>query len=166
MLRRKKVGQSALPRVLPRLFLRNGCSLFYITSFWSYQWLVFRLFAGDVERIPGVSGIEDVFTEVELDGQLRGRHIVVTKSLVPLAGGPQFDVLHAVHSRGRSRELLWRAFDDGNICVQMGNLLLLFHVDSKFLLHFLPFRSVQHRSSCHCNLCHWSSDGVPVSLHL
>ena len=31
-------------------------------------------------------------TGVETGGQLRGRHIVVTRSLVPLAWGPQHDV--------------------------------------------------------------------------
>ena len=71
---------------------------------------------GDAETIPGVSGTEEVSAGVETDGQLRGRHIVVTRSLVPLAGGPQHDVPEAVHSRGRSRELLERAFDDGNSC--------------------------------------------------
>ena len=55
-------------------------------------------------------------TGVETDGQLRGRHIVVTRSLVPLAGGPQHDVPEAVHSRCQSRELLGRAFDGGNTC--------------------------------------------------
>ena len=63
-----------------------------------------------------MSGTEEVSTGVETDGQLRGRHIVVTRSLVPLAGGPQHDVPEAVRSRGRSRELLERAFDDGNSC--------------------------------------------------
>ena len=43
---------------------------------------------GDAETILGVSGKEDVSTGVETDRQLRGRHIVVTGSLVPLAGGP------------------------------------------------------------------------------
>ena len=71
-------------------------------------------------------------TGVETNGQLRGRHIVVTRSLVPLAGRPQHDVPEAVHSGGQSREMLEQAFDDGNICVQMRNLLVLFHVDSKF----------------------------------
>ena len=61
-----------------------------------------------------MSGTEEVSTGVETDGQLRGRHIVVTRSLVPLAGGPQHDVPQAIHSRGRSRELLERAFDVGN----------------------------------------------------
>ena len=63
-----------------------------------------------------MSGTEEVSTGVETDGQLRGRHIFVTRSLVPLAGGPQHDVPEAVHSRVRSRELLERAFDDGNSC--------------------------------------------------
>ena len=91
------------------------------------------LFLGDAETIPGVSGNEEVSTGVETDGQLRGRHIVVTRSLVPLAGGHQHDVPEAVDSRGRSRELLERAFDHGNSCAQMRNLLVLFQVGSKFL---------------------------------
>ena len=82
-----------------------------------YQWLIPCLFSGDAETIPGVSGNEDVPTGVETDGQLKGRHIVVTRSLVPLAGGPQHDVPEAVHGRGRSREMLEKAFDDGNFCV-------------------------------------------------
>ena len=94
------------------------------------------MFVGDAETIPGVSGNENVSTGVETDGQLRGRHIVVTRSLVPLAGGLQHDVPEAVHSRGRSRELLERAFDDDNSCAQMRNLLVFFQVGSKFLPYF------------------------------
>ena len=45
-------------------------------------------FLGDAETITGVSGTEEVSTGVETDGQLRGRRFVVTRSLVPLAGGP------------------------------------------------------------------------------
>ena len=44
--------------------------------------------AGDAETIPGVSGKEAVPTGVETDGQLTGRNIVVTRSLLPLAGAP------------------------------------------------------------------------------
>ena len=114
----------------------------------------FLFILGDAETIPGVSGNEDISIGVETDGQLRRRHIVVTRSLVPLAGGPQHDVPEAVHSRGRSKEWLEQAFDDGTICVQMRNLLVLFHIDSKFLPHFCLFWSVLHRSNCHCNSCH------------
>ena len=49
--------------------------------------------------------------------------------------GPQHDVPDAVPSRGRSPEVFEQAFDDSNIFVQMKNLLVLFHVDSKFLPH-------------------------------
>ena len=77
-----------------------------------------------------VSGNEDVSTGVETDGQLRGRHIFVTR-------GPQHDVPETVHNRGRSRELLERAYDDGNFCAQMRNLLVLFQVGSKFLPNFV-----------------------------
>ena len=71
-------------------------------------------------------------TGMETDGQLRGRHIVVTRSLVQLAGGPQHDVPEAAHSRDRSRELLEQAFDDGNSCAQMTKLLVSFHVGCRF----------------------------------
>ena len=105
-------------------------------------------------------------TGVESDGQLRGRHIVVTMSLVPLAGGPQHDVPEAVYSRGRSRELLEQAFDDGNTCAQMRNLLVFFHVDSKFLPHFFLCGSFRDQTRCHCDSCQWSSDGFLISLRL
>ena len=78
-----RVGRNALQRVLSRLFLRVGCSLLYIVGFQSYQWLISCLFPDGAETIPGV-----VSTGVETDGKLRARHIVVTRSLVPLAGGP------------------------------------------------------------------------------
>ena len=131
--RERRVRQNALQIVLSRLFLRVGCSLIYIADFCHISGSFPVLFLGDAETIPGVSGNEKVSTGVETDGQLRGRHIVVTRSLVPLAGGPQDDVLEAVHKRGRSRELLERAFDDGNSCARMRNLLVLFQVGSKFL---------------------------------
>ena len=164
-LKERRVGRNAFKRVLSQPFLRVGCSLFYIAGFHSYQWLISCLFPGDVETIQGVSGNEDVSTGVETDGQLRGRHIVVTRSLVPLAGGPGMMSLR-LYSRGRSRELLEQASDDGNTCVQKRNLLVLFHVDSKLLPHFLSFRSIRDRSCCHYNSCHWSSDAVLVSLCL
>ena len=124
------------------------------------------LFLGDAETIPRISGNEEVSTGMETDGQLRGRHIVVTRSLVPLAGGPQHDVPEAVHNRGRSRELLERAFDDGNSCARLRNLLVLFHVGSKFLPNFFLCRSIRDRSRCHCDSRHWSSISVLMSLRL
>ena len=42
----------------------------------------------------------------------------------------------------------------------MRNILVLFHVDSKFLPHFVPFRSVRHRSCCHCYSCHRSLESL------
>ena len=86
--RERSVRQNALQRVLSRLFLGVGCSLFYIACFCHISSSFSVLFLGDAETIPGVSGNEEVSTGVETDGQLRGRHIVVTRSLVPLAGGP------------------------------------------------------------------------------
>ena len=86
--RERRVRQNALQRVLSRLFLRVGCSLFYIPSFCHISGSFPVFFLGNAETIPGVSGNEEVSTGVETDGQLRGRHIVVTRSLVTLAGGP------------------------------------------------------------------------------
>ena len=80
--------------------------------------------------------------------------------------GPQHEVPGAFHKRGQSRELLEQAFDDGNICVQTKNLIVLFLVDSRILTLFVPFRPVGHRSCCHCFSCCWSSDGVLVSLRV
>ena len=79
-LRERRVGWNALEIVFSRLFLRVGCSLFYIAGFQSYQWFISCLLQGDAETSPGVSGNEDKSTGVETDGQLRGRHIVVTRS--------------------------------------------------------------------------------------
>ena len=121
--------------------------------------------SGDAETIPGVSGNEDVSTGVEADGQLRGRHSCYEEPGT-VGWGSQHDVPEAAHSRGQSRELLERAFDDGNIWAQMRNLLVLFHVGSKCLPHFLYCRSVRDRSRCHCDPCHWSSNGVSMSLSL
>ena len=87
-LKEGRIGRNALQRVLSRLFLRVGCSLIYIAGFQSIQWLISCLFPGDAETIPRVSGNKDVSTGVKTAGQLRGRHIVVTRSLLPLAGGP------------------------------------------------------------------------------
>ena len=132
-LRERRVRQNALQRVLSQLFLRVGCSLIYIAGFCHISGSFPVLFLGDAETIPGVSGNEEMSTGVETDGQLRGRHIVVTKSLVPLSGGPQHDVPEAIHTPGRSRELLERAFDVGKSCAPISNLLVLFQVGSKFL---------------------------------
>ena len=125
---KKRTPNSPLTAVLESWLLSiPHCRFFHISGSFPV------LFLGDAETIPGVSGNEEVSTGVETDGQLRGRHIVVTRSLVPLVGRSQRDVPEAVHSRGRSKELLERAFDDGNCCAQMRNLLKLFQVGSKFL---------------------------------
>ena len=86
--RERRVRRNALQRVLSRLFLRVGCSRFYIAGFCHISGSFPVLFLGDAETIPGVSGKEEVPTGVETDGQLRGCHIVVTRSLLPLAGAP------------------------------------------------------------------------------
>ena len=61
----RRVGRSELQRVLSQLFLRVGCSLYYIAGFQSFQWLNSCVFPGDAETILVVSGNEDVSTGVE-----------------------------------------------------------------------------------------------------
>ena len=131
-LRERRVGQNALQGVLSRLFLRVGCSLLYIAGFHSYQWLISCLVPGDAETIPGVSGIEGVSAGMEIDGWLRGRHIVVTRSLVLLAGGPSMMSLRLSTVEVRAGSCWSRHLMTGNICVQMRKLLVLFQFDSKY----------------------------------
>ena len=79
----KRAPKSPLTAVLENLLLSIlHCRFCHISG----SFPVF--FLGDAETIPGVSGNEEVSTGVKTDGQLRGRHIVVTRSLVPLTGGP------------------------------------------------------------------------------
>ena len=75
------------------------------------------------------SGKDGVSTGVETDGQTHG-----TDSC-----GLQSDVSEVVHSRSRGWELMEQAFDDGNIHVQMRNLLVLFLIGSKFYLIFAVY---------------------------
>ena len=164
--RDRTVRQNALQRVLSRLFLRVGCSLFYIAAFCHIGGSFLVLFLGDAERIPGVSGKEEVSTGAETDGQLRGGSHCCYQEPGTFGWGPQRDVPEAVHSRGRSRELLERAFDDGNSCARMRNLLVLFQVGSKLLPCFFLLQISPDRPRCQCDSCHWASNGVLVSLRL
>ena len=84
----KKSPLKRAPKSLLTAVLENWLLSILRCRFLSYQWPISRLFASDAETFPGVSGNEDVSNGVETDGQLRGRHIVVTRSLVPLAGAP------------------------------------------------------------------------------
>ena len=71
-----------------RLFLRVGSSFCLYYGFFFMALVFFPwFFPGDVKFATRVSGSEDVSTGVETDGQLRGRRIVVTKSLVLITGG-------------------------------------------------------------------------------
>ena len=58
-------------------------------------------FAADSQFAPEISGIDDVSTDVETYGELKGHRIVVNKSLVAMAEGPQNDVTETVDSQGR-----------------------------------------------------------------
>ena len=96
-------------------------------------------FAGDADFVPGISGNDDVLTDVETDGQLKGRCIFVTRSLVQLAQGSQHDVPEAVHSLSRRWELMEQAFDDGSICVRMRNFLVFFSLLLHVYYHIYAF---------------------------
>ena len=108
-----------------------------------YEWLIFRLFAGNSEFAPECSGNDDVHRGVETDGQLKGRLKVDNRILVPLAGEPHYDVSQAVHSPASSSELLEQTFDDGNSCVEMRISVVMFLVHSKFLTKFVPLRHIR-----------------------
>ena len=55
-------------------------------------------------------------TGVESESLVRRRRAVVTRQLVPLAGGPQHCLPVADSSQNWSRQLLEKAFDDGIPC--------------------------------------------------
>ena len=58
----------------------------------------------------------EVSTGVESESVVHRRLAVVTRRLVPLAGGPQHCVPAANSSKSRSRQLLEKAFDEGIPC--------------------------------------------------
>ena len=103
---------NACQRAFSWLFLRVGFSFFYIPNFNLGQWLIFPLCAGGAEFAPRVSESEEVSTGVETGGQLRGRRIVVTESLVPLAGAPAWCLWGCLQSESQSgvvgADVWWR----------------------------------------------------------
>ena len=91
LLRRKSVRKRrrrAHWRGFWQLYLRIGFCLFYNAGSHIDQWLSSTYFAGNAEFAPEISGNDDVSSGVGTDWPLKGRRIVVTRSLVPLAGGP------------------------------------------------------------------------------
>ena len=68
------------------------------------------------EEETGGDGGGEVSTGVESESVVRRRRAVVTRRLVPLAGGPQHCLPAANSSESRSRELLEKAFDEGIPC--------------------------------------------------
>ena len=65
------------------------------------------------EEETGGDGTREVSTGVQSESMVRRRRAVVTRRLVPLAGGPQHCLPAAVLSGNRSRQLLEKAFDEG-----------------------------------------------------
>ena len=72
---------------------------------------------GTEEEIGG-DGAGEVSTGVGSESVVRRRRAVVTKRLVPLAGGPQHCLPAADSSEIRSRQLLEKAFDEGTPCLK------------------------------------------------
>ena len=93
--------KGALEKNLSRLLLGISFSLIYIVESFLGQWFIIFVFvfAGVAKFAAKVSGIDDVTTGVETDGQPMGRHAVVTRRLLPLAGRLKHDGFQAVHSR-------------------------------------------------------------------
>ena len=91
----------------------------------------FLIFAIDAEFVLRVSGNEDESTGEEIDGQLRKRRIVPTRSMVPPAGGNKMSLrLSTVGveiGSCWSKRLIMVVF-----CVQMRNLLVSIVNDSLF----------------------------------
>ena len=76
------------------------------------------------EEATGGDGAGEVSTGLESEGVVRRRRAVVTRQLVPLAGGPQHCLPVANSSQDRSRQLLEKAFDEGIPLFEMSSLLV------------------------------------------
>ena len=91
------------------------------------------------EEATGGDGAGEVSTGLESEGVVRRRRAVVTRQLVPLAGGAQHCLPAANSSQDRSRQLLEKAFDEGIPLFQMSSLLVLLLVCSMFAIHIFLF---------------------------
>ena len=76
--------------------------------------VVFRIIGTEEETGGDEAG--EVSTCVESKSVVRRRRAVVTRRLVPLAGGPQHCLPAVDSSKSRSRHLLEKAFDEGIPC--------------------------------------------------
>ena len=68
------------------------------------------------EEETGGDGAGEVSTGVESESVVRGRRAVITRRLVPLAGGHQHCLPAADSSKNRSHQLLEKAFEEGTTC--------------------------------------------------
>ena len=73
------------------------------------------------EEETGRDGAGDMSTGVESESVVRRRRAVVTRRLVPLAGGPSIVFLRPTRARqllvlSNSQQLLEKAFDEGILC--------------------------------------------------
>ena len=97
------------------------------------------VYISGTEEETGGDGAGEVSTGVESESLVRRRRAVVTRQLVPLAGGPQHCLPVADSSQNRSRQLLEKAFDEGIPLFLMSSLLVLLLVCSMFAFHIFLF---------------------------
>ena len=118
-------------------------------------------FIGVSEGAMISSDCDDIPTEAETRSQCRRGRAVVTRRLVPLAGGSSVPLGGSSHER--SRELLEEAFDIGMYHIRC--TFLVFQYCSSFLVlrDFRPFRERSFGDTDPCNRAS-TCDFVPVSL--
>ena len=136
---RKKSQTKRAPKSLLTAVLESWLLSILHCRFMSYQWLVpcvisrwCRDHSGSIRKWRNVDWRGDWWA-------VEGASHCGYQEPGTVSWGPHNDVPEAVHSRGWSRELLERAFHDGNSCARMRNLLVLFQVGSKFFTMFLSF---------------------------
>ena len=119
---KEESGETRSKKVLSRLFLKVGCTLFYIAGF-SVILVAHSLFiskwcrndSGGFRKRRCVDWCGDWWA-------VEGASHSCYQEPGTVGWGPQHNVPEAVHSRGRSRELLEQAFNVGNTCAPMRNL--------------------------------------------
>ena len=72
------------PKEFPRS-LKKFCACF-VKIEKKVLWIVFPVFAGPVDAIPGFSGTGDVSTVAELNSEKRQKRAVIKRRFVPLSG--------------------------------------------------------------------------------
>ena len=117
-------------------------------------------FIGVSEGAMTSSDCDDVPIEVETRGQCRRRRAVVTRRLVPLAGGPSVPLgvaaTNAVVSCWKKPSTL--------VCITSGAHFVGFQYCSSFLLRY--YRPFREQSCCDTDPRNWTSACYFVSVSL